>query len=359
MIGWLFKGLRTRRLTSRLSAAVRSRPPAGVPGPRGPCRTRELDERRREALARGLPAGRPAGDRGRSPSPRRGALHQLRALSAGGSGQRAVELEPRYELADRRARAPGRRTSEGREPQRAAESRAVGVDGHSLGGPFRRSIHIRHVDTGSDGGGRAGDRRTAEPLLRHAAAGPLLHRHAAPRGRAARHRPRDRADGGAPAPRPTRRCPSRGSWSPPAPTPAAAGSGRARRCSGASTRCCRSTSTSPAILRRRSPCFTACSLPPGGRVAPAPPPDPGAARHERSRLASGPGLGGASRRSAHTAGLVRGARERSSLSALDWRRVAAALLAVAGDSPPSAAEAHWEWFGGFGLGQGGLQRRSA
>ena len=47
---------------------------------------------------------------------------------------------------------------------------------------------------------RAGNRGAAQPLLRHAAARPLLHRHAAPRGRAARHRPGDHADGGAPAP---------------------------------------------------------------------------------------------------------------------------------------------------------------
>ena len=62
-------------------------------------------------------------------------------LCADASEDRAVTMDPGYELAT---------TSRGRLVV-GADAREADVAGAVLRGPFRRSLHIRHVDTGSDG----------------------------------------------------------------------------------------------------------------------------------------------------------------------------------------------------------------
>ena len=95
-------------------------------------------------------------------------------------------------LRDRVARARGAGRRERRRTPTAP--RAAPHARRAASRALRRSIHIRHVDAGSDGAEEWEIARAAEPLLRHPAARPLLHRGAAARRRPARHRRRHRAD---------------------------------------------------------------------------------------------------------------------------------------------------------------------
>ena len=145
MIAWLFKGLRTRRLTTGYPGREESPPPGyrgrvALAGPVG--------RDRAEALAAICLPG--------ALSPTEGGgvrLDGARCINCGlcleAAGGESLELETRYELAagDREAM-----VAEANGSVAAPLSRQdANGDGPVLPRPFRRSIHIRHVDAGSDG----------------------------------------------------------------------------------------------------------------------------------------------------------------------------------------------------------------
>ena len=113
MIGWLFKGLRTRRLTTALP-----RPPEESPrrasGAAPSSAERQSTATPATALAEACLPGALDGDRRRRLAPRRLALHQLRALPA---------ERPTARLARARSRATSSRTATGRITCRRGEAR--------------------------------------------------------------------------------------------------------------------------------------------------------------------------------------------------------------------------------------------
>jgi Ni,Fe-hydrogenase III small subunit len=125
MIGWLFRGLRSRRLTVGYPRRDESSPPSfrGRAALTKPVRGDQAAELAATCLPGALTVMEDGGLR----------LDGRRCINCGlcaevDSGGH-VEMESRYELATESA------------------------DGHArrIPRPFRRSIHIRHVDTGSDG----------------------------------------------------------------------------------------------------------------------------------------------------------------------------------------------------------------
>ena len=254
MIRWFLRGV-TRPPTDDPLPARRGEPAPPRFRARALLDPTAVDPRQRGRVRGGLPAGALTPRRARTAAPRRGPLHRAAGCASRPVEDGVADDRPGYELASRsRARLiVGDRAEK------------TDVRAASLGGPFRRSLHIRHVDTGSDGAVEQEIAALLNPYYDMQRLGSVLHRRPAPRRRPAGHRARHRPDGGSRCAGPTRRCPNRGSWSPPAPTRAAAASGPSPRCSAASTGCCRSTSTSPAIRRARSRCCTDCCSPPGAR----------------------------------------------------------------------------------------------
>ncbi len=148
MIAWLFKGLRSRRLTSSYPAGP-DPAPAGFRGRAalsGPASRQQA-----EALAGAcLPRALQVTDSGAL------RLDGARCINCGlcleAAGGEAVEIEPCYELAAAHRQALLAETTESTGPRALfGSAEASGSNGKPLGGPFRRSIHIRHIDTGSDG----------------------------------------------------------------------------------------------------------------------------------------------------------------------------------------------------------------
>jgi Ni,Fe-hydrogenase III small subunit len=138
MIKWFLRGVSQRRLTSRYPRGAET-PPAGF-------RARALldpDGPSGEEVARYaeicLPGALTVNDAGRLQ------LDAGRCIACGlcveVGGGASVAIDPGYELAARsRVRlVVGRETTE------------ADIAGRALDGPFRRSLHIRHIDTGSDG----------------------------------------------------------------------------------------------------------------------------------------------------------------------------------------------------------------
>ena len=148
MISWLFKGLRSRRLTSRYPAEL-DPAPAGFRG--RAALSGSASREHAEALARVcLPGALQVTDSGAL------RLDGARCINCGlcleAAAGEAVELEPRYELATAQRQALLAETSDAAGPRALpAPAEDSGSNGKPLGGPFRRSIHIRHIDTGSDG----------------------------------------------------------------------------------------------------------------------------------------------------------------------------------------------------------------
>jgi Ni,Fe-hydrogenase III small subunit len=151
MIGWLFTGLRSRRLTGGYPAREEAAP-AGYRG-RAVLAGPAARERAQALASICLPGALSVTESGAL------RLEGTRCigcgLCAGALGGEAVELESRYELA---ARVPGglaAESSAGSPPgaPRAAPAREEPAphEGRRLPAPFRRSIHIRHLDAGSDG----------------------------------------------------------------------------------------------------------------------------------------------------------------------------------------------------------------
>jgi Ni,Fe-hydrogenase III small subunit len=140
MIGWLVKGLRSRRLTSAYPRGE-ERAPAAFRG-RAALRGGPADSRRARLIADSCLPGALSAD---------GAALRLDAARCINCGlcesvdADAVALEGRYELASGdRERLVAR--GDARTGENGADRSA-----RTLPRPFRRSIHIRHVDTGSDG----------------------------------------------------------------------------------------------------------------------------------------------------------------------------------------------------------------
>ena len=187
-----------------------------------------IDKHDAATLAAGLPAGCPAG---RPPAGACGST--AAAASAAGcastaSGGSAVTMDPGYELATQRAVSGSSSAAELAKPTSAARDAQRPVPPLAAHPPRRHGLGRR---------GRTGDRGAAEPVLRHAAPRVVLHREPAPRRRSAGDGPGRRARWRSRCAARTRRCPSRGSWSPPAPMPAAAASGPRRRSSAGSIGC--------------------------------------------------------------------------------------------------------------------------
>jgi Ni,Fe-hydrogenase III small subunit/formate hydrogenlyase subunit 6/NADH:ubiquinone oxidoreductase subunit I len=142
MIGWLLKGLRSRRLTSAYPRRA-EQPPAAFRG-RAILRSGEIDEERAQAIASVCLPGALSAE---------GAALRLDAARCIGCGlcelmdpDVSVELEPRYELASRERERLVAASGDIEAGQNGFDRRI-----RMLPRPFRRSIHIRHVDTGSDG----------------------------------------------------------------------------------------------------------------------------------------------------------------------------------------------------------------
>ena len=142
MLAWIARGLATGRVTTALPA------PSPEPAPHG-FRGRSRCSSSAAAPAR---ARRGAARPGRSPSTPRAAharsrpLHPLRRMRARGAGP----LRLRGALRDRRAitRAARRRAAT---PIDAAVGAAAAARSATRRGALRRSIHVRHIDCGSDG----------------------------------------------------------------------------------------------------------------------------------------------------------------------------------------------------------------
>ncbi len=138
MIRWFLRGVAPGRLTTRYPRGRSRRRPASAPER---CSIPSaVDRARRRALRRGVPARRAAARR-----PRRLRLDAGRCIGCG--------------LCVEAARGRGRRWTRLRAGGRSRQRLVVGdraaarPTSHrsSLGGAFRRSLHIRHVDAGSDG----------------------------------------------------------------------------------------------------------------------------------------------------------------------------------------------------------------
>jgi Ni,Fe-hydrogenase III small subunit/ferredoxin len=138
MIRWFLRGVAGRRLTTRYPRGAEPAPPGFRaralldPTEANPqeawratqmCLPRALSLDHQDRLV--LDAGRCIGC----------------GLCVDASGDSAVTMDPGYELAT---------TSRGRLVV-GADARESDITAVSLSGPFRRSLHIRHVDTGSDG----------------------------------------------------------------------------------------------------------------------------------------------------------------------------------------------------------------
>jgi Ni,Fe-hydrogenase III small subunit/formate hydrogenlyase subunit 6/NADH:ubiquinone oxidoreductase subunit I len=151
MIRWFLRGAARRRLTTRYPRGP-ERPPEGYRArvlldPRA-LRPGEAEACAAVCLPRALTLDDHGGLR----------LDATRCIGCGlcveACASGALTIDPGYELATSDPRAL--RVAAGED-----EAVAVGADGHGpaaqrragrlLGGPFRRSLHIRHVDAGSDG----------------------------------------------------------------------------------------------------------------------------------------------------------------------------------------------------------------
>jgi formate hydrogenlyase subunit 7 len=137
MIKWFLRGASRPRLTTKYPRGE-ERPPPGFRG-RAQLDPTALDrDQAARCVAACLPGALSLDDRGRI------TLDGGRCIGCGlcveASGGQGVTLDSSYELAvDSRQRLDGQATEE------------PGGQGRVLAGPFRRSLHIRHVDTGSDG----------------------------------------------------------------------------------------------------------------------------------------------------------------------------------------------------------------
>ncbi len=142
MIGWLLRGLRSGRLTSAYPRRAEQPPPA-FRG-RAVLRGTEIDDDRARAIASACLPGALSAE---------GATLRLDAARCINCGlcesvdpDTSVELEARYELAS-----GDRQHLVVASVGAGAEESAIGRPPRTLPRPFRRSVHIRHVDAGSDG----------------------------------------------------------------------------------------------------------------------------------------------------------------------------------------------------------------
>jgi Ni,Fe-hydrogenase III small subunit len=136
VIGWLFRGLRSRRVTVGYPSRKEPAPPAfrGRAALAGPV----TGDRAKALAAVCLPGALSVTPEGAL------RLDGARCINCGlcaevDSGA-PVTIEPRYELAAKE-----------RDGLRADAMSSGDGELRSLPRPFRRSIHIRHIDTGSDG----------------------------------------------------------------------------------------------------------------------------------------------------------------------------------------------------------------
>ncbi len=148
MIGWLFKGLRTRRLTTAYPRRP-EKPPEAFRG-RAALADVPIDQGAAAATAKAcLPGALTVTDSGALRLDGSRCINCGRCLPSAPDG--SLEIEATYELATDR---PGRLVvGDGSQP---AEGNGNGrgtreIDRRRMPKAFRRSIHIRHVDTGSDG----------------------------------------------------------------------------------------------------------------------------------------------------------------------------------------------------------------
>ena len=186
MIRWFLRGVSRRRLTTRYPRGTEAAPPAGFRA-RALLDPAALVTRPRRGVA-AQACLRSAVARAAGPAhTRRGPLHRLRAVrEASGRSHRDDRLRatswPRPVASD----------SSSATDAREADIAAAASDGTvpPLAAHPPRRYGLRRRD-------RAGTRRAAEPLLRHAPARAVLHRQPASRRRPAGHRPGDAADGGA------------------------------------------------------------------------------------------------------------------------------------------------------------------
>jgi Ni,Fe-hydrogenase III small subunit/ferredoxin-like protein FixX len=146
MIGWLFKGLRTRRLTTRYPRQPES-PPDAFRG-RAVLADAPVDRDTATAIAEAcLPGALTVSESGAL------RLDASRCINCGlclpPAPDGLLEVEASYELASDRPHQLVVEASSGGPTGNAAN--AGGLNGRPMPRPFRRSIHIRHIDTGSDG----------------------------------------------------------------------------------------------------------------------------------------------------------------------------------------------------------------
>ena len=138
MIRWFLRGVAGRRLTTRYPREAEPAPPG--------FRARALldatatnPREARHATQVCLPGALSLDDRDRL------VLDAGRCIACGlcadVGGERAMTMDPGYELA----------TLSRERLVVGADAREADIAATALGGPFRRSLHIRHVDTGSDG----------------------------------------------------------------------------------------------------------------------------------------------------------------------------------------------------------------
>ncbi len=152
MIGWLFKGLRSRRLTTAYPKAPEA-PPSGFRG-RATLGGEKMSAEEAEAAVAACLSGALTSTEGGGLR-----LDAARCINCGlcvrATENGALKMEPSFELAAPRAEALVASRGDGQAAvgaERGADKspdRANG--GRKLPRPYRRSIHIRHVDSGSDG----------------------------------------------------------------------------------------------------------------------------------------------------------------------------------------------------------------